>query len=187
MPALEGPADVLRVERFGPGEAIARPRPGDFVLVRGETWISRVVYAFQRLRFRTSRDRPYAYWSHVALVTSRGGRLVEVGPRGVFASNLERYRGVEYHYVHMAVPDERRKEAAHFAETCVGQPYGTLSFLVLGFFTLVGCPLALPDRGQHSCAALVVRSLQRSTGQRFSRTPVNMMPADVAKHFGIIP
>jgi hypothetical protein len=187
MPALEGSTTVLHVERFAPGQTIARPHPGDFVLVRGQGWVSWAVYLFQGLRFRARRDRPYAYWSHVALVTSPGGRLVEVGPRGVYASSLEGYRGLEYHYVHVAVPGARRVEVARFAEGCVGQPYGTLSSVALGFFTLIGCPLAVPDRGQHHCAALVARALERATGERFARTPANMMPADLAKHFGITP
>src|SRR5262245_54786456 len=104
MASPECPGDVLRVERFGPGDGIARPCPGDFVLVRGEGWISTVVYTFQALRFRAPGERPYAYWSHAALVTSPRGRIVEVGPRGVFATHLEKYRKLEYHYVHVAAP-----------------------------------------------------------------------------------
>ena len=187
MASRERSADVLRAERFGPGETMARPRPGDFVLIRGEGWISMAVHAFQALRFRAPAERPYAYWSHAALVTSPRGRIVEVGPRGVFANNLERYRSLEYHYVHVTVPDARRLEAARFAESCVGQRYGTLSAVALGFVILIGCPLAVPDRGQQNCAALVARALERATGERFTRTPVNMLPADVAKHFRITP
>jgi hypothetical protein len=129
----------------------------------------------------------YAYWSHTALVTTPRGRIVEVGPRGVVATNLETYRSLDYHYVPVAAPDARRVEAARFAESCVGQRYGTLSVLALAFFTLISCPLALPERGQHHCAALVARALEHATGERFPRTPVNMMPADFAKYFGIVP
>jgi cell wall-associated NlpC family hydrolase len=187
VPSLERPTEVVRVEHFGRGQAIAQACPGDFVLVRGRGWISMAVYAFQGLRFRAPGERRYAYWSHVALVTSARGRLVEVGPRGVFRNTLETYRTFEYHYVHVAASGARRAEAARFAESCVGQPYGTLSSIALGFFALVGCPLAVPDRGQHNCAALVARALERATGERFTRTPINMMPADIAKHFGITP
>jgi len=178
---------LVHVERFGPGKTIARPRPGDFVLVRGDALVSSIVCAFQTLRFRRPDERCYAYWSHAALVTSPRGRIVEVGPRGVVAQRLEKYRPVEYHYVDVTAPDARRLEAARFAESCVGQRYGTLSFLALGFLALVGWPFALPERGQHNCVALVARALERATGERFARTPVNMMPADLAQHFGIIP
>jgi hypothetical protein len=174
-------------ERFGPGESIARPRPGDFVIVHGKGWIGAMVHAFQALRFHAPHERPYAYWSHAAFVTSPRGRLVEVGPRGVVATSLESYRSRDYYYVHVAASGARRAEAVRFAESCVGQPYGTLSLLALGFVTLIRCPLALPDRGQHHCAALVARALELATGERFARTPVNMMPADFAKHYGVTP
>jgi hypothetical protein len=174
-------------ERFAPGESIARPRPGDLVLVHGGGWIGTLVHAFQVLRFHAHHERPYAYWSHAAIVTSPLGRVVEVGPRGVIATSLETYRNLDYHYVRVAASGARRVEAVRFAESCVGQRYGTLSVLALGFFTLIRCPIALPERGQHHCAALVARALERATGERFARTPVNMMPADFAKHYGVVP
>lgn len=187
MVSPEHSPDVGPGERFGPGESITRPRPGDFVLVHGVDWIGTLIHAFQALRFRARHERPYAYWSHAAIVTSPGGRLVEVGPRGVIATSLESYRNLDYHYVRVAASGSRRFEAVRFAESCVGQRYGTLSVIALGFVTLIRCPIALPERGQHHCAALVARALERATGERFARTPVNMMPADFAKHFGVVP
>ena len=157
------------------------------MLVHGQGFIGTLVHAFQALRFHASHERPYAYWSHAAMVTNSGGRLVEVGPRGVIATSLESYRNLDYHYVHVAASGASRVEAARFAESCVGRRYGTLSVLALGFFTLIRCPIALPERGQYHCAALVARALERATGERFTRTPVNMMPADFAKHYGVIP
>ena len=187
MLSPERSAGAVAGERFGPGESIARPRPGDFVLIHGPGWIGTMVRAFQALRFPTRDERPYAYWSHTAIVTSPLGRIVEVGPRGVMATSLESYRNRDYHYVRIAASDARRIEAVRFAESCVGQRYGALSMLALGLFILIRCPIVLPERGQHTCAALVARALEHATGERFARTPVNMMPADFAKHFGVVP
>jgi uncharacterized protein YycO len=159
---------------------------GDFVLIHGEGWISWFIYGMQWLRFHGA-DRVYNHWSHVALVTSGAGRIVEVGPRGVVAQSLEKYRRWEYHYVHVDAPEAARRDAVRLAESCVGQPYGTLSFLGLGVAALVGGRLTGRDRGQQSCAALVARALAQATGATFPHGPPDMMPGDLAKHYGITP
>jgi hypothetical protein len=51
---------------------------------------------------------------------------------------------------------------------------------------LVGDRIHVPDRGQQGCVALVVRALQRA-GMTFERRPTDMTPADLAKHFHVMP
>ena len=181
--AMRPPA---RVERFGPGESIARPKPGDFILVRGHGLISPLIHWVQRLRFSRHEDRKFLHWTHVALVTSTHGRIVEVVPRGVVAQQIEKYRRAEYHYVHLDVPDSDRWAGVLFAELCVGQPYGRLSFLALGLAALTRRQLQIQDPRRQHCVSLVIRALERMRGE-FGREALDMMPADLAKHYNITP
>jgi hypothetical protein len=177
---------AVRVERFGPGESAADPRPGDFILIHSEGWLSTLIYLLQALRFRGPEDRKYRHWSHVALVTSRRGRIIEVVNTGVGAQRLEKYRNTEYHYVHIDASQQERAEIVKFAESCVGQPYGRLAALALVVAALTSGRFIGGDNGQQNCAALVARALARA-GVRFEREPPEMLPADLAKCYDVTP
>ncbi len=175
---------AVRVERFGPGESMPAPRPGDFILVRGDFWISRFVWLVQWLKLR-GRDDPRAlHWSHAALVAGRGGRIVEVVYAGIRASHLERYRDTDYFYVRVDAPLRQRIAAVAFAESRLGRPYGRLGFPALA--------VALLTRGRwcrrvwplHNCAALVALALAR-TGANFPRPAHDMLPADLARYYNV--
>jgi hypothetical protein len=172
--------------RCRPGEGITKPRPGDVVLIRGRSWASKVILYGQRIRFRTPQDRPFAHWSHVALVTSSAGHLLEIGPAGVVLCSIEKYRNREYHYIHLDLPDLARRKAVSFAYSCLRQKYGTLSFLLLVLSVVLRDRFKVPDRGQHGCVATIVRALQRA-GVTFEQRPTDMTPADLAKRFGVRP
>jgi hypothetical protein len=181
-PATEPPAYV----RCAPGETVSHPRPGDIILFRGVGWLGRLIRIFERMRFRTDEDRPFAYWSHAAIVVGRQGLLVEVLHQGVVLSKLEKYRDQEYHYLYLGLSDADRRKAANYACACLRQKYDVSSFLLLAFSLLTGDRLRIPDRGQQSCIALIARALQRA-GIRFDRQPTDMVPADLAKRFGVRP
>ncbi len=179
-------SEAVCVRRFGPGEEVSDPQPGDFILVRENTWYSRLIYWFARLRFRGRGERGFAHWSHVALVGHHDGRIIEVLDTGVQIRHLGKYRDCEYHYVGLALRPEQRGEVVDFARGAVGQPYGRLGFVILGFSLLTGGLIKVRDRGQQGCAALVVRALAHC-GERFEMSPVEMMPGDLARHYGIRP
>src|SRR5436309_3561990 len=84
--------------RCGPGEGIARPRPGDVILVHGPDWVGKFIRFFQRLRYRTQENRPFAHWSHTAFIVTSSGLMIEGTPTGVVMSTIEKYRSREYHY-----------------------------------------------------------------------------------------
>jgi len=183
-PAARDP--LAAYARCAPGETMSDPRPGDIILVRGVGWLGPSIRIFERMRHRAEKDRPFAYWSHVAMVVGRGGLLVEVLHHGVVLSKLEKYRAQEYHYVRLELSDADRRNAASYARACVRQKYGVSSFVLLAFSLLAGDRLRIPDLGQQGCAALIVRALQRA-GMTFERKPADMMPADLAKRFGVRP
>jgi hypothetical protein len=189
MFAIDAPTQIYpleSIERCDPGATISDPRPGDFILVRGVGWLGWLIRIFERMRYRTDQDRPFAYWSHAAIIVGPEGLLVEVLHKGVVLSKLEKYRGQEYHYIHLNLSEANRRNASRHACACLRQRYGASSFLMLAFSLLVGDRLRISDRGQQGCAALIVRALQ-CAGITFERGPAEMMPADLAKYFGVRP
>jgi hypothetical protein len=187
--ALNGPvpgAPPRRIVRCGPGEGFDHPRAGDIILIRTATWLGRFIRFFERLRYHSPADRPFAYWSHAALVVSAEGHLIEAVYSGVTVSRIERYRSEEYHYVCLDLSELDRWKAVDLASACLRQKYGVRGFLLLALATLLGDRFQVPDNGQQGCVALIARALQRA-GITFERRPADMMPADLAKRFGVTP
>lgn len=181
QPAGSSPALCVRC---APGETIAEPRPGDIILVRGSGWLGCLIRMFERMRYRTAEDRAFACWSHAAIVVGRNGFLVEVLHTGVTLSRLAKYRDQDYRYIRLDLSDCDRKTAASYACACLRQRYGVSSFLLFAASLLAGDRYRIRDRGQQGCVALIVRALQRA-GMTFERQAADMMPADLAKHFGV--
>jgi uncharacterized protein YycO len=179
------PATGMPFAHCGPGETISRPRPGDIILVRYKNWLGLLIRAFARIRYRALEDRPYTHFSHVALVISHAGQMVEVNARGVVISHIRQYRERDYHYVWLDLPDAGRKAAVQFAKSCLRQKYSLRNFLLLAASIAVGDRIRMPDSG-HGCVSLVVQALQKA-GLRFERKPTDMTPADLAKRFGVTP
>lgn len=173
------------VVRCAPGEVVTELKPADILLIRGEGWLGRLIRAAAHLRYRND-DRRYAHWSHAALVCSPAGHLVEVHARGVGLCTIEKFRDQEFHYVRLDLDDHARLRAVRFAYSCIGQRYGVSGFLLLGLAVVLGDCFRVPDRGQQGCIALIARALQRA-GVTFDRAPLDMMPADLAKRFGVLP
>jgi hypothetical protein len=167
------------------GEAISRPRPGDIILVRDKGWLGSLIRCLGRIRYRTAEDRSYNYWSHAALVTSSAGYMVEVGSRGVVISHIRLYRNRDYHYVWLDLSDAARGAAVQFARSCLRQKYSLRNSLLLTASIVLGERIDMPEGG-HNCVSLVARALQEA-GIRFDRKPTDMMPADLAKRFGVVP
>lgn len=167
------------------GETVSRPRPGDIILVRDKNWLGWLIRGIGRIRYRAAEDRSYNYWSHAALVTSSTGRMVEVGSRGVVRSHIRLYRNRDYHYVWLDLPDAGRSAAVQFARSCVGQKYSLRNSLLLTASIALGERIPIPDSG-HNCISLIARALQEA-GIRFDRKPTDMMPADLARRFGVTP
>jgi hypothetical protein len=183
---VPAPIEARAYERYGPGQTIAYTRPGDIILVRGAGWLGWFIRIFERLRYHDNADRSFAYWSHAAIVVGREGLLVEVVRNGVVLSRLEKYRGQEYHYVHLDLSEANRRSATSYACACLHQKYGVFSFVLMALSLLAGGWLRVPDRGQQGCVALIARALQRA-GISFERGPADMIPADLAKRFGVRP
>jgi hypothetical protein len=185
--ALAAPAGV-GVEsyvRCPPGEIVTGLRPGDLLLIRGPGWLGRLIRFFAWARFRKDYRR-YGHWSHAALVVTPAGHVLEVHARGVGLCTIEKYRNTDFCYVRLDLDEARRVEAARYAYACLGQRYDVAGFMLLGISVLSGGRLRVRDNGRPGCVSLIARALGRA-GIAFDCAPPELMPADLAKHFGVLP
>ena len=175
------------VARYGPGEAPASWRSGDFILTHGDAWTSRMIRFGESLRIHGD-DRKYTFWNHAALVVSDDGDLVEALGRGVCRTNASHYQPREYHLVCVKASDEDRKEVVRFGETMADrhERYGFLTIASIAYTLLTGGKFTFAIDGQEICSGLVARAMER-TDAIFSRTPSHIMPADLAKYYDVEP
>lgn len=183
----------VQVTRYGPGDAPAalptgqRTSPGDFILTHRKALPSRLIAFGQGLRFR-GQQRPFAHWSHAALIVGVRGELVEALGHGVERTSIDRYRDVEYHLVHIDASPVDRMRIVRYGETMWRRHtrYGWLEILSLGLQLLTGARLALTTDGHMICSGLVATGLER-TDAIFTRNAGCMMPADLAEFYGVRP
>lgn len=172
-------------ERFGPGESLANPMPGDFILTHERRdFFARLIQVGQGLRFRGS-DARYARWNHAALIVSNGrGMIVEALSSGVRQRYLSEYAGVEYVVVHVRASQVDCDEAVAFAMSCLNDGYGWWTIVSIALSVLTGCKFSFGYDGQEICSGLVARSLER-TSFIPKRDASHLMPADLAKAFEV--
>jgi hypothetical protein len=180
--ALSGRPGLVRCP---PGEIMSGLRRGDILLIRGPGWLGRAIRLGAWRRFRKD-DLRYGYWSHVAMVVTDRGHLLEVHARGVGLCDVEKYRDNDFCYVRLDLSDEARREAARYAYAALGQRYDIAGFLLLGLSVTLGDLFRVPDTGKPGCVSLIVRALE-CAGLTFNRAAPDMMPADLAKKFGVLP
>ncbi|HET7488676.1 MAG TPA: hypothetical protein VFJ85_12160 [Acidimicrobiales bacterium] len=185
MKRLFAPVPRNSVQRFAPGEPLAGYESGDFVLTHGDAWTSRLIRFGQRLRIRGD-DRKFTYWNHAALVVSEGGELVEALGSGVQRTHVDRYDSAECHLVRIGASAEDRKQAVAFAEWAVGEDYGFGTLVSIAWGLITGGKFTFGFDGQAICSGLVAMAMER-TGAIFNRTPTHVMPADLAKYYGVEP
>ena len=178
-------SDPRHIMRNGP----VRARPprrfdrGDFVLVAGTHFNSRLIRFGQKLRIHGS-DRRHVRWTHAALIVDRDGSLIEAVGTGVRRWHLDRYRDDDYVVVRIHTSEENRDEVVRFAEWALerGSSYSRLSTVSIALSMLTGSRLTFFIDGQFVCSGLVARALER-TGSIFDRDSAHIAPADLAKYF----
>ncbi len=105
------------------------------------------------------------------------------------ATHLSDYKPTEYHLVSLKDDfawEHDREQAVKFARTCLGMKYGYLDIVSIALSLLTGCKFSFGFDGQAICSGLVARALER-TNAIFNRSPSHIMPADLAKYFGVDP
>ena len=176
---------MAHAERYGPGKTASRFDPGDFILAHRHNPMAWLISLAQKFRFKDA-DAVYAHWSHCALIVDEGGALVEAESAGVTRSPISRYTEDTFHLVRLGseLSAEGRKRAVDYTNAQVGQGFGYLAAFGAMIFLLTGLPLRLM-RGNHQiCSGLVVRALQKG-GLLKGDDPDLMLPADLAKIYGV--
>lgn len=178
---------MAEINRYGPGREPEVTRHGDFLLTHRNAFPSRMIAFGQRLRFR-GRRRRYAHWSHAVIVAGDYGELIEALGGGVLRTNINRYRNVEYHIVHVAMTDTERAHVVAYAQAMADrhERYGWLEIISLGLQLLTGARLALTTDGHMICSGLVSTGLER-TAAIFPRNAGCMLPADLAAYYDVCP
>ena len=172
-------------ECFKGGETLQNPQAGDFVLTHGSAWSSRIIQIGQMLRFH-GKDKKFAYWNHAAIIINKDGDIIETLGKNVLRRNISVYKQTEYYVVHIKASEEDRRQAAHFAEYCLGEQYGALTVISIAISLLTGLKLSFGFDGQQICSGLVARALER-TWAIFDEDASHLMPADLAKYYNVVP
>lgn len=179
------PVEREQVVRCDPGVTAPEFQRGDFILTHGKAWTSRIIRFGQRLRF-VGESRKYARWNHAAILVDDEGALVEALGAGVKRRHLSAYEGTEYHLVRISASDADRDQVVAFAEWSLEQPYAFVTIVSIALSLLTGAKFTFAFDGQQICSGLVARALER-TDAIFHRMPSHIMPADLAKYFGVEP
>jgi hypothetical protein len=113
---------------------------------------------------------------------------VEAEASGVRRDHLSRYKETEYHVVHLGetAGERDRRQAVAFAERLVGEAFGFGEMAAISVSLLSSRRLAITRRSHLICSTLVARALER-TDAVFDLDPSAMLPADLAKHYGVKP
>ena len=178
-------AIAVTYEHVPPGQTLPDPSPGDFILTHGGEIFSRLIQIGQGLRY-LGPDQPFTYWNHTALVVTAEGALVEALGAGVRKTTLASYVETQYTVVHINASDEDRAEMVAFAEHWVGAAYDWAKIVSIGISLLTGAKFSFGFAGQLICSGLVARALER-TNTIFEEEPSHVMPAGLAKLFGVLP
>jgi len=176
---------IATAQHVAPGESAGDPLPGDFILTHGGELFSRLIQLGQALRY-TGADSPYTFWNHTALIVSEDGALIEALGAGVRRSTLAAYEPTQYTIVRIEASDADRREMAAFAEHWIGAEYDWATLVSIALSLLTGAELSFGFAGQLICSGLVARAPERTT-VIFEEEPSHVMPAGLAKLFGVHP
>jgi hypothetical protein len=101
-------------------------------------------------------------------------------------NTLAAYQGTQYTVVHIEASDDDRKQMVAFAEHWVGGQYDWAKIVSITLSLLTGAKISFGFAGQQICSGLVARALER-TNLIFDEEPSHVMPAELAKMFGVVP
>ncbi|HKR51579.1 MAG TPA: hypothetical protein VJT72_18760 [Pseudonocardiaceae bacterium] len=177
------PLATLVPECYEPGESAMEFNRGDFILVKGNSLVYRLIKFGQKMRI-FGEDRKYVDWAHAALIVDRDGTLIEAKGTGVKKSSLDDYAGQPYQIFRIQASDEDRDQEVEFARWALDKhtKYGKLTIASIALSLLTGRKLTFFIDGQFVCSGLVASALERA-GSIFNRNAANIMPADLAKYF----
>lgn len=171
--------------RYPEGTSAEDVRPGDLIFTSGTHLTSVLIRCGQRLR---KNLHPYAEWHHVAVVVEHDGTFIHAVGRGVEEGRLADLRGKVYVHQPIECSDEDRAQVVAFLRNVLRAPkrteYNWATTASLGLALITGSRLVLGQIGTATCSGLAAEALTR-TDKVFDRQPSFMMPADLAREYGV--
>ena len=174
---------VSVVHRIAPGASLPETLPGDLVLVRGTSWVSRAVFIAQAGRPWRPTPARYRHWTHVALVTHRSGRIIEVLRGGISLQHVSKYRRVEMHIVRLAMSADVRVQVARAARAAVRRSQGLRGYAAYAVAMATAGRVFAREGIRQNCAALIAALL--ATADATIPVRADLSPADIACHFDV--
>ncbi len=198
MRVVRGPRNITP-HPFPPGSMPERWVPGDVVLTHNPRGVFPYLIGFgERLRYRSDDDRPFAWFTHAALVVdpdpdSGAPRLVEAMGTGIHVAPAAKYEPKWFAYIDIGADDDDRRQMVEFAmrEAELQEKYGTVQIMSIAGSLVTGGRLTVGMDGSEICSSLVAKAL-RCAGYWWERGPEEhrivvdetyLTPADLAASF----
>ena len=164
------------------GVESALPEPGDIVLTHNPYWTSRIIRFGQRLRY----DKAHAFYNHVAVAYDSRGTIVEALGNGVVKRPISVYEDTPYYVIRVRAGSGDRRQVVNFLDAVLKARwrYGYLTIASVALTLLTGYSLVFARAGTAICSGLAAEALTRC-GEVFEKPPAFMVPADLARHFGV--
>lgn len=160
-------------------------KAGDFLLtgVKGQGLVSLAIKLGSWMR---GYDKLHRRFSHSALILNDRGDVAEALSKGVVVNHISRFHDDDYVVVHTGIHTFDTSQVLQFVRSVVDArtKYGFVTFFGLAIYCLTGGQLCIQQAGTAICSGLVADALTRA-GFIWERPPYAMMPADLAKHFGV--
>jgi hypothetical protein len=171
-----------RVDYAPAGREAEAPELGDLILTHNPYWTSRIIRLGQRLRY----DEAHAFYNHVAVVYDSQGSIVEALGGGVKKRHISVYEDTPYYVVRIGAGSGDRRQVVNFLDAVLEARwrYGFLTIASVALTLLSGYSVVFARSGTAICSGLAAEALTRC-GEIFDKPPAFVIPADLARHFGV--
>ena len=174
---------AARITHHPPGKNPVTFVPGDFFIVCDwkEDLLGKLIQAGSRVRYGNT---DLARWDHSGMIVGPTGAIVEAMAAGIQLNNIIEYQDADLFVVHTDASNEQRNLAVGQAVRSVGAKYDVLDFVALAIQCIFGGKMSLHSDGRFICSGLVARCTEKYIIS-YSRAPEQMMPSDLAAHWGV--
>lgn len=168
---------------YAPGAEPPTFNPGDFFLLRNNTFWSKLIRFGQWLRYH-GENRKYIDWTHTGMFIDRKGAIIEALGPGVIIDNISKYKDITYYVVNTKLSAPNRSQAVDAAKSFKKDKYGWLSDISIGSYFVTGIRVQVTTNNTINCSGLVAMALWAG-GIIFNGTPQMFAPADLAAAFNV--
>lgn len=173
---------LLTIEHVPAGQDATRAHVGDLVFVHRPGLITALIRVGQWLR---PSLRPWARYTHVAVLVGASGMIIEAHAKGVQVADLTEYRDRDYILVRTGLQGYDVLQAEQFLFRQVGERYGFVIFAGTALRMLTpGRGLWLGMNGTEICSGLAAQALERGW-YVFSKLAASLCPAELARELGV--